>query len=530
MKKWLGEIDHTIFGGSAAIYLALFLFIILAPKTAETVISGALDFTLHQLGWVYLLSFSLIFIFLIILALGRFGDVKLGGPDDRPEYSFGSWIGMLYGAGLGVGLVFYGVNEPMSHFIFAPFAEGGGRAAAADAMRLTFFHWGVHPWAMYTATGLAMAYFQHRRGLPGRVRSAFEPMLGREGLNGPVAKIIDIFAMVAILCGVATSVGFAATQFAAGLSSRYGFAPSIGLVGATVLVIGLLSTLSAMKGVAKGIKIISDGNMIVIFTLLAFVILAGPTMFQFNTFFETLGAYLYRLPAMSFFLDANGAVAAKMGYNWVGGWSVMYFAWWAAFAPFVGGFLANISKGRTIREFILACVFVPALLCFIWFTCYGGSAINLSLTGAVTTGRDMASNSNESLFIFLNELPLSSVSIAVAMVLIQTLIITSVNSATYIMGVMSSGARAAEPSLALRAFWGVFISVNALLFLWVGGMQALRNSSMIGAMPFMLILVFMLGNMYRSLRKELESPAAVHFSERQEREALAAAVPGPAAL
>jgi glycine betaine transporter len=225
-------------------------------------------------------------------------------------------------------------------------------------------------------------------------------------------------------------------------------------------------------------------------------------MFQFNTLFETLGNYVNQLPAMSFFLDANGTVAEKAGYNWVGGWSVMYFAWWVAFAPFVGGFLADISRGRTIREFILACVFVPSILCFIWFTCYGGSAIFLSMKGLVSGAEEMATNSTASLFIFLNSLPLSGLSVFVAMILILTLIITSVNSATYVMGVMSSSEAGTEPSLGVRGFWGAFIAINAVLFLWVGGMQALRNSSMVGALPFMIILLFMLYNMMAVIIKE----------------------------
>lgn len=502
MNKLLGDVDKTIFGGAAAIYLALFIFIIAVPQTAEKAINGTLNFTLNQLGWIYLLSFSLIFILLMILAFSKFGSVKLGRPEDKPAYSFASWIGMLYGAGLGVGLVFFGVYEPMSHFVNPPFAESGTIQAAGDAMRISFFHWGFHPWAMYTATGLAMAYFSHRRGLPGRISSSFEPMLGIKGLNSGVAKVIDIFSMVAILCGVATSVGFAGAQFSSGLASQYGLNENIVMVAVVVAIIAFLSTASAMKGVAKGIKIISDGNMVVVLVLIAFVLLAGPTMYQFNTLFETFGDYLNKLPGMSFFLDANNSVADKAGYNWVGGWSVMYFAWWVAFAPFVGGFLSDISKGRTIREFILACVFVPAVLCFIWFTCFGGSAIHLTLTEAISTGKEMASNSNESLFIFLRELPISSITIVLAMVLIMTLIITSVNSATYVMGVMSSGAKSTEPSLGIRAFWGTFMGVNAILFLWVGGMQTLRNSSMVGALPFMIILLLMLVNMIRSLKRE----------------------------
>jgi glycine betaine transporter len=393
----------------------------------------------------------------------------------------------------------------MSHYFYPPFSDLSTTEAVHDAMRITFFHWGIHPWAMYTATGLAMAYYQHRKGLPGRISSSFEPMLGKDGLNGNIAKVIDIFALVAILCGVATSVGFAGNQFAAGLSYQYGFVDSKVLVAVAILIISILATASAMKGVAKGIKIVSDGNMIIVIVLIIFLVLVGPTMFEFNIFFETLGNYINKLPAMSFFLDANGTVAEKAGYNWVGGWSVMYFAWWVAFAPFVGGFLADISKGRTIREFILACVFIPSILCFIWFTCYGGSAIFLTEKAVIPEAQEMANNSTASLFIFLNNLPIPSLSIIVAMLLIITLIVTSVNSATYVMGVMCSKVGRTEPSLGIRAFWGSFMAINALLFLWVGGMQALRNSSMVGALPFMIILLLMLYNMLRSIIKEFET-------------------------
>lgn len=502
MKKLLGDVDKTIFGGAAAIYMALFIFIISVPQTAEKVIGASLDFALNRLGWIYLLSFSLIFIFLVILAFSRFGSIKLGRQDDQPEYSLFGWASMLFIAGLGVGLVFFGVYEPVSHFYFSPFAENQSPEAASMAMRTTFFHWGLHPWAMYTSAGLAMAYFQHRRGLPGRVSSSFEPMLGREGLNGGVAKLIDIFSMVAILCGVATSVGFAGNQFAAGLASQYGFEKSDVLVAGAIILICGLATASALKGVAKGIKLLSDFNLYIVLGLIAFMIVAGPTMFQLNIFFESLGQYINDFPKLSFFLDANGAVAEKMGYNWVGGWSVMYFAWWVSFAPFVGGFLATISRGRTIREFILACVTVPSVLCLIWFTCFGGSAIHLDMTKAISNGAEIASNSTEALFLLLKELPLSSVTIFLSMVLIIILITTSVNSATYVMGTMSSGAKALEPSLGLRGFWGAFMAVNALLFLWVGGMQTLRNSSMLGALPFMIILLLMLVNMFRSLLRE----------------------------
>ena len=504
MKKIFGDIDNTIFGGAAAIYLALFLFIILSPAGAEKAITATLEYTFTNLGWLYLLGTSFLLLSLLLLACGRFGDIKLGRPEDKPEYSFLSWMGMLFGAGIGVGLLYFGVNEPMTHFLNSPFFENGSPAAAPDALRLTYIHWGVHPWALYCAAGLAVAYFQHRRGLPNRISSCFEPMLGRDRLDGPAAKIIDIFAIVATLCGIATSAGFAATQFSAGFARQYGLATGLSLVAATIIIIGLLSTLSAMKGVAKGIKVISDLNMWLVLIMLTFMVIVGPRVFDLGLMLDAVGSYFNKIVSTSLFTDSSGMVAQKLGFNWVGGWTVMYFAWWLAFAPFVGGFLANISKGRTIREFILACLFAPSVLCFIWFAFFGGTAIEWTMEGKIPmeTARAMVSSSDESLFIFLSEAPISGITVFATLCLSMTLIVTSVNSSTYVLAQMSSGARQSEPSLGNRAFWGIFISLNALLFLWVGGMQALRNSSMVAALPFLFILVLMVINTIYSLKSE----------------------------
>ncbi len=504
MKKVLGDVDNVIFVGSASIYFILFLLIILLPASAEKIIKASLDYTFTNLGWVYLAGTAFLLLTLLILACSRFGHIKLGQPEDKPEYGFLSWMGMLFGVGIGVGLLYFGVNEPMTHFLFSPFHENGSGAAASDALRLTYVHWGIHPWALYCSAGLAMAYFQHRRGLPNRISSCFEPMLGRKRLDGPIAKMIDIFAIVATLCGIATSVGFAATQFSAGFARQYGLTQGLPLIAATILIISLLSTLSAMKGVAKGIKVISDLNMWLVVLMIAFMVIVGPRIFDISLLLETVGSYFNNIIGTSLFLDSSGDVAHKMGYNWVGCWTVMYFAWWLAFAPFVGGFLADISKGRTIREFILACLFAPTVLCFVWFAFFGGTAINWTMIGKISmeTAQSMVSNSDESFFTFLSAAPFPSVSIAVSLCLSMTLIVTSVNSGTYVLAVMSSGAKQAEPSLANRAFWGTFISINALLFLWVGGMQTLRNSSMVAALPFLFILILMIVNTVRCLKQE----------------------------
>ena len=481
------------------------IFIIISPTVAEKVISTILSFTFNKVGWMYLLGCTGLFVALLFVAFGPYGKIKLGGQDDKPEYSFVSWMGMLFGAGIGSGLVYFGVNEPMTHFINAPVEAGGSPSAAIDGLRLTFMHWGVHPWALYCAAGLAMAYFQYKRGLPNRVSSCFEPMLGQDNLDGIIAKIIDIFALVATLCGIATSVGFASTQFAAGISLQYGLPSGFQLIAIVIVFIGVVSTISAMKGVAKGIKVISDLNMWIVLFFVFFMLIVGSTLFEINILLEAVGSYFNKLPAASLFNDTTGVVQGKVGYNWVSGWTVFYYAWWLAFAPFVGGFLANISKGRTIKEFILACLFAPTVLCFVWFSFFGGTAIDWTLSGKISQEvvDTLANNSQESLVVFLGQLPFSSITIVISLVFTMTLIITSVNSGAYTMGLMSSGAKQAEPTLPLRAFWGTFIAINALLFLWIGGggMQTLRNTSMVAAFPFLFVLMLMFINTLRSLGK-----------------------------
>lgn len=510
MKKIIGSVDGTIFGGAAAIYLVLFLFIISMPAIAEKVIKSALEFTFTNLGWLYLLGATSLLAFLLILACGKFGNLKLGRPEDEPQYSFLSWMGMLFGAGIGVGLLYYGVNEPMTHFLKSPFHENGSPAAVTDALRITFLHWGLHPWTFYCASGLAVAYFQYRRGLPNRISSCFEPLLGRERLNGPVAKLIDIFAIVATLCGVSTSAGYAASQFSAGFAIQYGLPQGRYLVLVTIVVIGLLATLSALKGLTRGIKVVSDLNLWLVLIMILFMAAVGPLVFDLGLMLESVGDYFNKLMATSLYLDSSGELADKMGFNWVGGWTVMYYAWWLAFAPFVGGFLADISKGRTIREFILACLFAPSVLCLVWFAFFGGTAIEWTLSGKISleTAQTMVDSSDESLFIFLSAAPLSKLTIIVALCLSMTLIVTSVNSGTYVLAQMSSGSQEAEPSLGNRAFWGIFISLNAILFLWIGGLEALRGSCLVGALPFLIILLLMTGNMMISLRKERAAPPA----------------------
>lgn len=503
MRDMFKNVDKSIFGGAAAIYALLFLFIIIFPTQAEVAISGTLDFTVERFGWFYLAAFSTVFIVLGYLAFGRFGQYKLGDPDDQPEYSFASWIGMLFGAGLGVGLVFWGVYEPLIHYIKPPFGEPRTAEAAQVAMRSMYFHWGLHPWAIYTATGLALAYFRYRKKMDGRISTALTRLIGTRHARGFLGKMVDMVSVVAILAGVGTAIGFASSQFSTGLNSQFGLPNNNLTLIVITSVICALATISAMKGVAKGIKVISDTNMIIICIMLLMAFVFGPTQYLINMFFEALGIYVNQLPSLSLFLDASHEVAERTGGDWVGMWSIKNFAWWTAFAPFVGAFLADISKGRTIREFVLACAIVPSILCFMWFTCFGGSAIGLIHSGVFSeqVTEALLAVPQDSLFVFLRQFPLSQVTIIVAMCLVLTLVITSVNSATFAMGSMVSTTND-EPGVGIRGFWGIFMSVNAFLFIWIGGIFTLRSSSLVAALPFMVVILLMLVSMYKSLRDE----------------------------
>lgn len=497
--KLFDKVDKTIFGTSSAIYALIFLFIAIVPTVAFNVISGVMNFTLSTLGWVYIVGYAAVFLVLVIIALSKYGKMKLGAPTDKPQFSFFSWISMLVGAGIGCGLVYFGVCEPASHFTSSPFADSGSAAAAEVAIRTTFYHWGFLPWAIYCMVGLCVGYFSYKKGLPDLISSTFQPLLG-DRIHKTPGKIIDAFSVVAIICGVSMSVGFAGTQFASGLNTVYGVSDNIWITFGVVILIGLLATASALRGVDKGIKIISNVKMGLVLAFLVFTFIFGSSMFLIKTFVQGFGDMVFNLPWLMTFSDSFSKVSQGLGWDWVSGWTVFYWAWWVAFAPFVGGFLAQISRGRTIREFILACVTVPGILCFLWFTFFGGEAIHMSLFEGSDIAVKAAADSNASMFLFLKELPVSSISIPVMMVLLIILIATAVSSATYVTGGFCMGNKG-TPSLGIRAFWGIFIVLNSCLFIFLGGLDTLKYTAIVLAFPFMIIIVLMMVSLFKDMRE-----------------------------
>ncbi len=498
--KSVGKVDKGIVIPTAIIYLVLFACILIAPQQTGEVFSSIIAGILDSGGFVYVLIYAAVLIAFFIIGFSRFGKYKLGKQDDKPDYSFLSWMGMLFGAGLGVGLVFYGVTEPVSHYLTAPFTVDATAEAARESMQITFFHWGFTPWCLYGMVGLCMAFFMHCKGLPCLVSSTFYPLIG-ERVNGWMGKAINVLSLVALICGASMSLGFAATQFTSGLGFQFNLPTGFIAVTIVALIIGVLSVGSALSGVEKGIKFISDLNLGLVFFLLLFVLLFGSTVYLIQGFCEGWGDYLINLPWMMFFTDNNATVADKVGFDWCGSWTMMYWAWWAAFAPFVGGFLARISRGRTIKEFVLACAIVPAVLCFAWFAFFGGEAIHLDLFDGVSgLAASIVADTDNSLYLMLQQLPFSQVIIPCAMLLVITLIVTTVNSATYVAGQVSSGGDYV-PSFAMRMFWGIFIVANGILFIYLGGLDILKNAAILLAFPFTILVAIMVVALFKALKK-----------------------------
>src|ERR671911_1151807 len=398
------RIDPTVFWIAAVLSAVFVAWGILFTDSLAAVFDAVLwSFLVPNFGWVFILSSFGFLAFSLYLAFSRYGKIRLGGQDEQPEFSTVSWIAMMFSAGMGIGLMFFGVAEPLSHMSSPPAgtAEAGTRGAAQVAMEYSYFHWAFHPWAIYAIMGLALAYFVFRKGMPNLISTAFYPLLG-DRVYGPIGKTIDILAIFATLFGSATSLGLGALQINQVLEAVFGFGGR-DAVGLAIVVIAILTAgfiLSAISGVHKGIQWIANTNMVLAVFLLVFVFLLGPTVFILNTFVESLGGYLANLITMSF------RTAAFSDGEFVTGWTIFYWAWWISWAPFVGVFIARISRGRTIREFVLGVILAPSVVSFVWFAILGGSAINLQLSGRANISELAANNQPAALFATLQQFPL----------------------------------------------------------------------------------------------------------------------------
>ncbi|SIQ51825.1 BCCT family transporter [Marinobacterium stanieri] len=496
---------------SKAIIALIVLYAVVFPEAAVGTLSDLNGLLLKTFNTYYIYAVALFLMFCFGLALSRFGKVRLGRDDESPEFSFFSWFAMMFSAGMGIGLMFYSIGEPLYHFQSNPALiqsgqEGGTAAAVPSAMRYTLLHWGLHAWAVYVSAGLCMAYFAFRKGLPLTIRSTLHPLFG-DKLNGPLGHVIDILAVVATTLGVATTMGAGVTQLVAGVEfiANTGVlldaegAPTATALIITLLLVMLLSTVSALTGVTRGVKWLSQVNIYLSIGLLAFFMLAGSSLYSAALFGTSVMDYTLNLIPLTFSVwDSSTELGA-----WQTGWTILYWAWWIAFAPFVGLFLARISRGRTIREFIVGCILVPSLICFVWMSFLGGTGLDLELNGQAGGAIAQAASDNIAsvLFVTIDLLDSGVVAQVVKMasiLLIITYLVTSADSGVLVLNTIMAGGNS-DALAKHRVIWGVILTLMVGSLLLAGGLGAIQKAMMIGALPFSLVMILMCVSMLKSL-------------------------------
>lgn len=506
-RNWgiLGRLDPQVFIISAIIILGFVLWGAIDNQSLTRVSDVVMKYITGQWGWMYLVGVLFFVLFSIYLALSKYGNIKLGDQQDVPEYSNFSWFAMLFGCGMGVGLVFWSVAEPIYHYLKGPAYAGpqGSQQAAEWALPISFFHWGISAWATFVIIGLAMGVILFRKKMPALISSCFYPILG-DKIYGPIGKCIDILTLVASLFGMATTIGLGTMQLSAGVSFNYGIPESttLNLVLLAIVIVCYLA--SACLPIEKGIKTGSNVSMIACISLLVFVFVLGPTKFILDNFFNSTGIYIQNFFTMSLWLDP-----VKQS-SWSGSWTIFYWAWWVAWAPFVGMFIAKISKGRTIREFVFGALIAPTVLDMIFFGIFGSTALKMELTEATKGVLYAAIDKNiaSSVYVLLQQFPFASVTAVVMLFVIFTFFVVSADSCTIVLAMLSSGGDE-KPKTSLKVFWGIVMGVSAGVLLIMGGLEALQMASIVGAFPFIIIMFFICYALMKVLKSEVGSNKSI---------------------
>jgi glycine betaine transporter len=492
-------VDKVVLATSATLAVGFVLWGIVDDDGLAAITGDALAWVIKSFGWLFILTSTGFVVLAAVLAFSRYGRIRLGRDDERPEFRTISWITMMFSAGMGIGLMFYGVAEPLSHLADPPMglAEPNSQEAAGLSMQYTYFHWAFHPWAMYAVVGLALAYFSFRQGKANLISSLFAPLIGKRA-EGGAGRAIDTFAILATLFGSATSLGLGALQINSGLNQLYDVpmskAAAVGIISALTLAF----VASAVSGVHRGIQYLSNTNMVMAVALLFFLFVVGPTVFILSMLTESTGSYLWQIAPMSFRSGAFG------GQEWLGGWTIFYWAWWMSWTPFVGAFIARISRGRTIREFVLGVILAPSLVTFVWFSVLGGISINLQL-GGTDLAAALGQGQETALFALLREFPWFPVTAFIVIVLVAFFFVSGADAASLVMATLSSrGCR--EPRALVTVFWGVMTGAVAGILLLAGGLQALQTLCILAAFPFMFIMIGAAVSLVKELRTEPDPP------------------------
>ena len=486
--------NPLVIGATLFFVVLLVAMILIAPEQTQTLLNAAKSGIFANFSWFYVLAFSVFLGFLVILSVSSLGNIKLGNDEEEPEFGFLSWLAMLFAAGMGVGLMFFGVAEPLTHYL-SDITTGSAEHKQQEALLHTLFHWGIHAWAVYGTIALALAYFGFRYKLPLALRSCFYPLL-KERINGKLGDLIDIMALLATLFGVITTLGFGASQLGAGLHQLGWISEnSFSLQMVVITVVMSLAIFSAISGVGKGVKILSEMNLTLAFCLLIFVLVAGPTLYLLSAFSDNIGTYLSNLVQLSF----KTYVYEQEHTGWFSGWTILYWAWWCSWAPFVGLFIARISKGRTIREFIFGVLVIPSMFGILWFTVFGNTAIWLNDGEAAGTLGQMISSPETLLFKFLDYLPLSGVTGLVSLVVISLFFITSADSGIYVLNNIASRDKSLAAPRWQAVMWGVLMSVVAIVLMQSGGLANLQAMTLLVALPFAMLMLLMCFSLWKGL-------------------------------
>src|SRR5574344_245969 len=492
--------NKTTFTKNVA-YPGLLVLIILSlvaaifPNTVNNALMNIQGKIYKDLSWIYTLLVSFFVIFLLILAFSKIGNVRLGADNSEPQYSFFSWISMLFAAGMGIGLMYFGVAEPMSHYVHPALPEMTN--PAKNAQLATFFHWVIHAWSIFALMGLVLAYFSFRYKLPLNIRSGLYPIIGNK-IHGWMGDLVDIFALVSTFFGISTSMGFGVMQLNAGLVH-------LGIIGessfffqcVTVIIVTAMAILSAVAGVNKGVKRLSELNLGAAIALLLFVLFLGPTTFLLSAFSEGVGYYIENLASLTF----NTFAFEKAGQGWFTNWTVMYWAWWISWAPFVGLFIARISKGRTIREYVLAVMLIPSLFIFLWMTVFGTGAIWVDTNIANGALRKLVDNPDILLFTFFEYFPMAKYISAIAIAMIAIFFVTSADSGILVMNSISTSNKPHSPKWQ-NVFWGVLTALITMALIYAGGLKSLQTMTLISALPFGCIMFLLSFCLLKALRTD----------------------------
>lgn len=497
-----GKLNPYVFYPATGLVLLILLFSVISPDTADTTFKSLQSAIITNTSWFYVLAVAFILVTVLYLGFSRYGSIKLGPDHSEPDYSMLTWFSMLFSAGMGIGLMFFGVAEPVMHFLAPPTGDAGTVEAAREAMKITFFHWGLHAWAIYAIVALILAFFAYRHGLPLTLRSALYPLIG-ERIYGPIGHAVDIFAVIGTVFGVATSLGLGVSQVNAGLNHLFDMPVGTGVQISLIIGITLLAVISVATGLDKGIRRLSELNMTLAVGLLAFVLLLGPTVFLLQAFVQNTGAYLSDLVGKTFNLFAYERT------DWIGGWTVFYWGWWLSWAPFVGLFIARVSRGRTIRQFVLGVLLVPTGFTLMWMTFFGNTAIDFILNhGASALGEMVQENVSVALFAFLEHFPFASLLSVLATVMVIVFFVTSSDSGSMVVDMLCSDGRDDTP-LWQRVFWASTEGVVAIILLLAGGLGALQTMTIASALPFTLILLVATYGLVKALRIDIQKRDAL---------------------